>query len=136
LALLYQPFKALYSYDILLLSSLSKSQVKQNIGEAMETQDQDIMVGIRLELYQQIKIVAAQKDLSIREYLEEVLKGIMSRETSASQEQGRPMTHETFEELRQLRERIKRNHPGQTFEDSTELIRQMREERSQYLADL
>ncbi|HEX6557286.1 MAG TPA: hypothetical protein VF026_31270 [Ktedonobacteraceae bacterium] len=60
----------------------------------------------------------------------------MSRDTSTSQEQGRPMTHETFEELRQLRERIKRNHPGQTFDDSTELIRQMREERSQYLADL
>ena len=35
-----------------------------------------------------------------------------------------------------VRERIKRNHLGQTFEDSTELIRQMREERSQYLADL
>ena len=99
----------------------------------METQDKDIMVGISPELYQQVKIVAAQKNLSIREYLEEVLEGIMSRETSTSQ--GRHMTHETFEELRQLRERIKRNHPGQTFDDSTELIRQMREERSQYLAD-
>jgi hypothetical protein len=102
----------------------------------METQDQDIMVGIRPELYQQIKIVAAQKDLSIREYLEKVLEAFMFRDTSTSQEQGRPMTHETFEELRQLRKRIKRNHPGQTFEDSTELIRQMREERSRYLADL
>ena len=99
----------------------------------METQDLDIMVGISPELYQQVKIVAAQKNLSIREYLEEVLEGIMSCETSTSQ--GRPMTHETFEELRQLRERIKRNHPGQTFDDSTELTRQMREERSQYLAD-
>ncbi len=89
----------------------------------METQGQDIMVGISPELYQQVKIVAAQKDLSIREYLEKVLEGILSRETSTSQEQGRPMTHETFEELRQLRERIKRNHPGQTFDDSTELIR-------------
>ena len=78
----------------------------------METQDKDIMVGISPELYQQVKIVAAQKNLSIREYLEEVLEGIMSRETSTSQEQGRPMTHETFEELHQLRERIKRNHAG------------------------
>ena len=101
----------------------------------METQDQDIMVGISPELYQQVKIVAAQKNLSIREYLEEVLKGVKAHDTSTSQEQGRPMTHETFEELRQLRERIKRNHPGQTFDDSTELTRQMREERSQYLAD-
>ena len=102
----------------------------------METHDQDIMVGIRPELYQQVKIVAAQKDLSIREYLEEALEQIMPHTTSSTEEQGRPMTWKTFEELRQLRERIKRNHPGQTFEDSTELIRQMREERSQYLADL
>ena len=85
----------------------------------METHDQDIMVGIRPELYQQVKIVAAQKDLSIREYLEEVLEGVLSRETSTLQEQGRPMTFETFEKLRQLRERITRNHPGQTFDDST-----------------
>jgi hypothetical protein len=124
------------SYDILLLSSPRESHLRQNSGEAMETQDQDIMVGISPEFYQQVKIVAAQKDLSIREYLEEVLEEIMSRETSTLHEQGHPMTHETFEELRQLRERIKRNHPGQTFDDSTELIRQMREERSQYLADL
>src|SRR5438270_8108490 len=99
----------------------------------METQDQDSMVGISPELYQQVEIAAAQKDLSIREYLEEVLEGALSHDTRTSQEQGRPMTHETFEELRQLRQHIKRNHPGQTFDDSTELIRQMREERSRYL---
>src|SRR6266567_7790041 len=62
------------SYDILLLSSLSKLHLRQNTGEAMETQDQDIMVGIRPELYQQIKSVAAQKHLSIRKYLEKVLE--------------------------------------------------------------
>src|SRR6266446_5527161 len=73
------------------------------------------MVGIRPELYQQIKSVAAQKHLSIRKYLEKVLEEIVFCDTSTSQEQGRPMTHETFEELRQLRERIKQDHPGQTM---------------------
>lgn len=48
----------------------------------------------------------------------------------------KPMSLETFQELLRLREQIKQNHPGQTFDDSTELIRQMREERSRYLADL
>ncbi len=47
----------------------------------------------------------------------------------------KPMSLETFQELLRLREQIKQNHPGQIFEDSTELIRQMREERSHYLAD-
>ena len=102
----------------------------------METQDRDIMVGMSPELYRKVEMAAAQKDLPIREYLEETLEQIMPHTTSSSEEQGRPMTWKTFEELRQLRERIKRNHPGQVFDDSTELIRQMREERSQYLADL
>jgi hypothetical protein len=48
----------------------------------------------------------------------------------------KPMSLETFQELLRLREQIKQNHPGQIFDDSTELIRQMREERSHYLTDL
>ena len=48
----------------------------------------------------------------------------------------KPMSLETFQELLRLREQIKQNHPGQIFDDSTELIRQMREERSHYLAGL
>ena len=48
----------------------------------------------------------------------------------------KPISLETFQELLHLRKQIKQNHPGQIFDDSTEIIRQMREERSQYLADL
>jgi hypothetical protein len=46
------------------------------------------------------------------------------------------MTKEALEGLLLLREQIKQNHPGQVFDDSTEIVRQMREERSQYLAEL
>lgn len=102
----------------------------------METQDQDIMIKINPELYQQVEMAAAQKHLSIREYLEEVLERITSQDISTSQEKRHPMTREAFEGLLQLREQFKKNHPGQVFDDSTEIIRQMREERSQYLADL
>ena len=42
----------------------------------------------------------------------------------------------SFQELLRLREQIKHNHPGQPFDDSTDFIREMCEERSRYLADL
>ena len=102
----------------------------------METKDQDIMVGINPELYQRVEMAAAENHLSIREYLEEVLERIMSHDIDTSREQRQPMTREALEGLLQLREQFKKNHPGQVFDDSTEIIRQMREERSQYLADL
>ncbi len=57
-------------------------------------------------------------------------------QSNRSQIIGKPMSLETFQELLQLRKQIKQNHPGQIFDDSTEIIRQMREERSQYLANL
>jgi hypothetical protein len=41
-----------------------------------------------------------------------------------------------LEELRQLREAIMQDRNGQPFEDSTEMIRQMREERSRELEQL
>ena len=58
------------------------------------------------------------------------------REERTRDDELRSKRWEAFERLRQLRERIAQNHPGVDFGDSTEIIRQMREERSQYLADL
>ncbi len=49
---------------------------------------------------------------------------------------GRPVTQETIERLRQVRERIRRESKGQLFEDSAEIIRQQREERTKYLEEL
>jgi hypothetical protein len=48
----------------------------------------------------------------------------------------RPVTQETLEQVLRVRERIMRESKGQPFEDSTELIRQMREERTKYLEEL
>ena len=51
-------------------------------------------------------------------------------------QQGHPITREAIERLRQLRKKILQQHNGQLFEDSAELIHQMREERTQYLMEL
>jgi Antitoxin ParD len=107
----------------------------------METRNQPnrprLMIDISPELRRRIKIAAAQRDLSIREYIEQILEqAVPEVEANIAERQPRPMSRESLERLLQLREQIKQNHPGQKFEDSTELIRQMREERSKYLGEL
>ena len=46
------------------------------------------------------------------------------------------MSRESLERLLQARERMIQARQGRPSLDSTEMIRQMREERSQYLAEL
>lgn len=49
---------------------------------------------------------------------------------------GHPITREAIERLRQIREAIMQDRDGEPFEDSAEIIRQMREERSRELGEL
>lgn len=107
----------------------------------METRNQPnrprLMIDISPGLRRRIKIAAAQRDISIREYIERILEETVPEvEVSLEERQPHSMSRESLERLLQLREQIKQNHPGQKFEDSTELIRQMREERSKYLEEL
>ncbi len=95
-----------------------------------------LTINISPELRQRLQEIAAQGNLSIREYIETLLEQIVLHEARISNPQRRPMSREAFEGLIQLREQFQRNHPGQILDDSTEIVRQMREERSQYLADL
>jgi hypothetical protein len=53
--------------------------------------------------------------------------------TNEPQLRGRPVTCEAIERLRQIREEIMKDRNGELFEDSTELIRQEREKRTEYL---
>ncbi len=102
----------------------------------METQNQEIMVGMKPEVRHQLETTAAEQELSLREYIEKVLEEIALLQRKVSKEEPEPITREAYEGLLQLREQFKKNHPGVVLDDSTEIIRQMREERSQYLADL
>jgi hypothetical protein len=47
-----------------------------------------------------------------------------------------PPNPEAFEGLQRIRKLIMQDRQGKPFEDSTEMIRQMREERSRYLEEL
>lgn len=95
-----------------------------------------LMIDISPELRYRIKVAAAQKDLSIREYIEQILEQTVPYVVSKPERQPRPMNPESLERLLQARERMIRARQGRPSLDSTEIIRQMREERSRYLAEL
>ena len=95
------------------------------------------MPDISPQLRRRIRAAAAKRDLSIQKYIDDVLEQAVPQEEESSQQdeqhEPRPVSKEALEGLLRLREQIKQNHPGQVFDDSTEIVRQMREERSQYL---
>lgn len=121
-----------------------------NGGEAMAMQSQysddhnknpgkrpRLMIDISPELRRRIKIAAAQKDVSIREYVEDILEQVVpTEEASKEKRQPRPVSQESLERLLRTREQIIQERQGRPFTDSTEIIRQMREERSEYLGQL
>lgn len=100
------------------------------------------MAEMNPQLRRRIRAAAAKKDIPVQKYIEDVLEQAVPQEqeeesaTQSEQHTYRPVSKEALEGLIQLREQIKQNHPGQTFDDSTEIVRQMREERSQYLSEL
>jgi hypothetical protein len=83
------------------------------------------------EIFQRIQKAAIKSNLSIKEYLEQMFPS----ETAPNEQQGYVMP-ETIERLRQLRNQILQDRHGKPFEDSTEIIRAMREDRTKYLERL
>jgi len=96
-----------------------------------------LMIDISPELRRRIKIAAAKKDLSIREYVEDILdQAVPSEDSDTKKRQPHSVSHESLQRLLRTREQIIQEREGRPFTDSTELIRQMREERSEYLGEL
>ena len=87
------------------------------------------------ELRRRIKIAAADHNTSIGAYLGHIIEQAIPAETKEIAPQRHPVTRRSSERLRMLREQTLTDRDGKPFEDSTELIRQMREERTQYLED-
>ena len=95
-----------------------------------------ITIDISPELRRRIKIAASRNDVSISEYVGQILEGNVPEEASISQQLRKPLTRETLDHIYRVREEIMEHTNQRTFEDSTEIIRQMREERSQELDQL
>ena len=96
-----------------------------------------LIIDISPELRRRIKIAAAQKDLSIREYVEDILdQAVPLEDAHTKKRQTHPISQESLQRLLRTREQIIQERQGKPFSDSTEIIRQMREERSEYLGEL
>ena len=121
------------------ISFQSNFRILKN-SEVMATQKHyprsRLMIDISPELRRRIKIAAAQNDLSVREYIERILEQTVPGEANLPQREPRRVTQEAIDRLRRVREQIRQNHPDTVFTDSAEIIRQMRDERSEYLAEL
>lgn len=92
-----------------------------------------ITIDISPELRRRIRLVASQADISISEYVENILEKAVPDEINILQPQGHPVTLEVIEQLRRLREQIFQENNEQFFEDSAEELRQQREKRTQQL---
>ena len=112
---------------------------KENFHDYDELQEANTMklsritIDLSPELHRRIKIAASQRDISISEYLGQILEEHIPDESSIIQQPRKPLTRGTLEQVYQVREEIMEHSNQRTFEDSTEIIHQMRQERSQEL---
>jgi len=95
-----------------------------------------ITIDVSPELRRRIKMAALQEDLSISDYLGSILEQAVPGKANATQQEYRRMTRETLEHILQVHKEIKEHTGGYLFEDSTDLVRQMREDRSRELDQL
>lgn len=96
-------------------------------------QTNDLIINIHPQLRQRLTMAAAQSNLSLEEYVGRILEQVVPPEANAAQKRSGQLDRVAVEDLKHFREEIRRSHPGQVFEDSVELLRQAREERTREL---
>jgi uncharacterized protein (DUF1778 family) len=89
-----------------------------------------ITIDVSPELRRRIKKAASEQDISISKFLERMLEEAVPQDASPLQFEKKPLTREKLEHVLKVREEIIAHTGGYTFENSTEVVRQMREERS------
>ena len=114
--------------------ALHKEQIEDTYDEENRVMKERtrITIDISPELRTRIKVAAAENGISISEYLGRILEeSVPVKDTGITR--GHPVTREAIERLRRLREQIFQEHNRQFFEDSVELLRRQREERTRQL---
>lgn len=87
-----------------------------------------LVVDVTPELRRRIRVAAAERDESVRDYVVGILERTVPRKEENDGAEGTPVTTEMIERLRRTRESIMR---GRVFtDDSTDLINAAREERT------
>lgn len=104
-------------------------------NEHHSTKRTRVTFDVNPQLRRRIKMAADQQDVSIGEYLGRILEQIVPEEAHITQ-QMRPVTYQTLNSFQQLQNELIQERGGKPFSDSTEIIHQMREERSKELGEL
>ena len=80
-------------------------------------------------------MAAVKNNLTLNEYLGQVLDEVVpvEEEITQTKHQERPVTRKTLDKVNEISQRILKERNGKPFENTTEMIRQMREERTRYL---
>src|SRR5205085_565200 len=95
----------------------------------------DFIITMVPELRKRIRVAAAQNDLSMQEYIRSILEQAVPSEPGSLQERSGRLNRAAVDDLLRYREEIKRAHPNQVLEDSSELLYQAREERTRELEE-
>src|SRR5436853_3043882 len=82
--------------------------------------------GVDPALLQRIENVASEHGLSVDDYLRQLLDLVVPKKANTTQQQWSPPNAEALEGLIRIRKQIMQDRQGKPFEDSTEMIRQMR----------
>ena len=88
-----------------------------------------LIIDITSDLLRRLEMAAAQSHLSLNEYVRHVLEETVGSETKKMRE----LDPAAVEDLLQNQEAIRRAHPNVVFEDSAEILHQLREERTREL---
>lgn len=87
------------------------------------------------DLRRRIKLAAINNNLTLNEYLGQVLDEVVPVEEDITQTKYHPVTNKTLEAVDRIREMLMQGHEENFFGDSVESVRQMREERTRYLME-
>jgi predicted DNA binding CopG/RHH family protein len=123
--------------EVLTIMALRKENFHDDEQQETNTMKRSrITIDISPELRRRIKVAASQRDLSISEYLGRILEEKVPDEMNPVEQEAHPVPSDILEEVDRIHERVLRESKGHIFEDSAEVLRQQREERTQYLEEL
>ena len=87
-----------------------------------------LTVDVSPDMRQRIRTTAARRDVSVRQYVEDILEAVVPLDENSGSGRGRRVTPETLAIFKKLRETVMR---GRRFSvDSADLIEQARAERT------
>ncbi len=114
---------------------------KDDLYESYEREKQAmkrvrITFDVNPKLRKRIKEAAMQNNLSVSEFLVNILDEAVPYEEELGQQERHPVPPDIMDDVYRVQERVIRESKGHIFEDSTEELRRLREERTQYLEEL